>query len=61
MVPRREAWRYTGIFSRRNRFKGALPGLGTATVLFTGYCLFEYFFLDDGHHDAEGHSQEGHH
>jgi NADH dehydrogenase (ubiquinone) 1 beta subcomplex subunit 3 len=32
-----------------------LPGLGTATVLFAGYCGYEYFFLEDDHHgDAHG-------
>lgn len=51
---RREAWRYTGQFTRFNRFKTALPGLGTATVAFAAYCAYEYFFLDDGHH-GDGH------
>ncbi len=53
----REAWRYTGIFSRWNRYKNAFPGLGIASVAFAGYCLYEHFFLKDEHH---GHS-EGHH
>ncbi|POR32142.1 NADH-ubiquinone oxidoreductase B12 subunit family protein [Tolypocladium paradoxum] len=54
---RAEAWRYTGTFSRWNRFRGTLPGLGTATVAFAGYCVYEHFFLDDGHH----HGEEQHH
>ncbi|KAJ9154984.1 hypothetical protein NKR23_g2427 [Pleurostoma richardsiae] len=54
-----EAWRYSGLFSRRNRFKNALPGLGIATVAFAAYCGYEYFFLKDEHH-GEGHG-EAHH
>nr|POE76160.1 hypothetical protein CFP56_59640 [Quercus suber] len=34
---RHEAWRYSGPFSRYNRFKGSFPGLGIATVAFAGY------------------------
>ncbi|EGS20745.1 uncharacterized protein CTHT_0025810 [Thermochaetoides thermophila DSM 1495] len=51
---RHEAWRYTGRFSRFNRFKGALPGFGIATVAFTAYCVFEHFFLKDDHHGHHG-------
>jgi len=59
--PYSEAWRYTGPFTRYNRFKGALPGLGTATVAFAVYCTYEYFFLNDSHlghgdeHNGEKH------
>lgn len=56
----REAWRYTGQFSRWNRFKGAFPGLGTATVAFAGYCAYEHFFMEDEHHHGEEHG-EAHH
>ncbi|KAG6032791.1 hypothetical protein E4U41_007133 [Claviceps citrina] len=52
---RAEAWRYIGTFSRWNRFKGALPGLGTATVAFTGYCIYEHFFMEDEHHGEAHH------
>jgi NADH dehydrogenase (ubiquinone) 1 beta subcomplex subunit 3 len=45
-----EAWRYTGRFSRFNRFKSAFPGLGIATVAFAGYCLYEHFFMTEKHH-----------
>lgn len=58
----REIWRITGPFSRYNRFKGALPGLGTATVAFAAYCAYEYIFLSKdqhGHGDA-GHGEEHH-
>ena len=55
----REAWRYSGIFTRWNRFKGSLPGLGIASVAFAAYCGYEYFFLKDEHHGA-GH-EEAHH
>ncbi|KAI5926399.1 NADH-ubiquinone oxidoreductase B12 subunit family-domain-containing protein [Camillea tinctor] len=57
---RTEAWRYTGIFSRWNRFKGAFPGLGVATVAFIAYLGYEKMFLQDDHHHGEGHG-EGHH
>lgn len=40
-----EAWRYTGPFSRWNRFKRGFPGLGIATVAFAIYCGYEYAFL----------------
>ena len=52
-----EHWRYTGPFTRFNRFKGTLPGLGTATVAFTIYCAYEYLFMKDEHH---GHSKHDH-
>ncbi|KAL3251494.1 hypothetical protein ABHI18_010612 [Aspergillus niger] len=52
----REAWRYTGPFSRFNRFKRIFPGFGIASVAFAGYCAYEHFFLkDDHHHHGEGH------
>ncbi|PWW78085.1 hypothetical protein C7212DRAFT_183357, partial [Tuber magnatum] len=56
---RAETWRYTGPFTRWNRFKGAFPGLGIATVAFAAYCAYEAVFLKDehngGHHSvAEG-------
>jgi len=50
-----EAWRYTGPFTRWNRFKGLFPGLGIATVAFAGYCVYEQLFLKDDHHHAEDH------
>ena len=52
-----EQWRYTGPFSRWNRFKGSFPGLGIATVAFAGYCVVEALFFSDDHH---GHN-DGHH
>ncbi|KAL6160426.1 hypothetical protein ACJQWK_09292 [Exserohilum turcicum] len=49
---RYEQWRYTGPFTRFNRFKGSFPGLGIATVAFAGYLVAEQlFFQDKGHHD----------
>jgi NADH dehydrogenase (ubiquinone) 1 beta subcomplex subunit 3 len=51
-----EQWRYTGPFTRFNRFKGAFPGLGIATVAFAAYCGYEYMFLSGGHgHETEHH------
>jgi len=54
-----EAWRYQGVFTRFNRFKNALPGLGIATVAFAAYCGYEYFFLEVKHH-GEGHESDHH-
>ncbi|KAF2679597.1 hypothetical protein K458DRAFT_393722 [Lentithecium fluviatile CBS 122367] len=48
---RYEAWRYTGPFTRWNRFKGAFPGLGIATVAFATYCVAEALFFPDTHHE----------
>ncbi|KAI2612255.1 NADH-ubiquinone oxidoreductase B12 subunit family-domain-containing protein [Hypoxylon fragiforme] len=57
---RAEAWRYTGLFSRWNRFKGAFPGLGIATVAFIAYLGYEKMFLEEEHHHGDSHG-EGHH
>ncbi|KAK1780968.1 hypothetical protein QBC45DRAFT_449708 [Copromyces sp. CBS 386.78] len=45
-----ESWRTTGEFSRSERFRGALPGFGTASVAFAIYCIYEHLFLKDEHH-----------
>ncbi|KAI5307871.1 hypothetical protein KEM55_007181, partial [Ascosphaera atra] len=55
-----EAWRYTGPFTRWNRYKGALPGFGTACVLFAGYCAYEAIFLKKDDHHGHGHAEEHH-
>ncbi|KAI9852838.1 MAG: hypothetical protein M1824_001706 [Vezdaea acicularis] len=58
---RHERWRYTGPFTRFNRFKGSFPGLGIATVAFAIYCGYEYAFVKDEHHQldtAAGSKQE---
>lgn len=46
----REAWRTQGIFTRANRFRGALPGFGIATVAFIAFNIGEYFFLPKNEH-----------
>ncbi|OAL51331.1 hypothetical protein IQ07DRAFT_679600 [Pyrenochaeta sp. DS3sAY3a] len=51
---RYEQWRYTGPFSRFNRFKGSFPGLGIATVAFAGYLAAEQFLWKDEHHGEHG-------
>jgi len=56
---RAETWRYTGPFTRWNRFKGAFPGFGIAAVAFAGYCVYEAVFLKEAHH-GEGHGEEHH-
>ncbi|KXG50055.1 NADH:ubiquinone oxidoreductase, B12 subunit [Penicillium griseofulvum] len=58
---RNETWRYTGPFSRFNRFKGLFPGFGIATVAFAGYCTYEHFFMKDDHHHGDAHHGDGHH
>jgi len=57
---RAEAWRYSGPFSRWNRFKGSFPGLGIATVAFAAYCGYEYMFLKSDHGHEGGHGEEHH-
>ncbi|EPS38370.1 hypothetical protein H072_7887 [Dactylellina haptotyla CBS 200.50] len=60
---RRETWRYTGPFTRMNRFRGLFPGFGIASVAFAGYCVAEYIFFPPekhGHGHDSGHG-EGHH
>nr|POE65048.1 hypothetical protein CFP56_34716 [Quercus suber] len=57
---RHEAWRYSGPFSRYNRFKGSFPGLGIATVAFAGYLVYEQMFMSSAHGHGDGHG-EGHH
>ncbi|KAL1956750.1 hypothetical protein VTO42DRAFT_6803 [Malbranchea cinnamomea] len=52
---RHEAWRYSGPFSRWNRFKAGFPGLGIATVAFAAYCTYEHFFLNTEEHHKKGH------
>lgn len=54
-----EAWRYRGVFTRWNRFKGGLPGFGIAAVAFTAYCIYEHYFLSDPHH-KDSHGTEHH-
>lgn len=55
-----EAWRYTGPFSRWNRFKRAFPGFGIAVVAFGGYLVVEQLFLKDPHAHGEEHGEEHH-
>ncbi|RKF75920.1 NADH-ubiquinone oxidoreductase B12 subunit [Golovinomyces cichoracearum] len=56
---RNEVWRYTGPFTRANRFKNLFPGFGTATIAFAAYCTYEHFFLNQSHKHDEG--DEKHH
>ncbi|KAF2720545.1 hypothetical protein K431DRAFT_89695 [Polychaeton citri CBS 116435] len=60
---RHEAWRYSGPFTRWNRYKGSFPGLGIATVAFAGYLVYEQTFTDHGIlSSGHGHGHdEGHH
>ncbi|EGW32334.1 uncharacterized protein SPAPADRAFT_138598 [Spathaspora passalidarum NRRL Y-27907] len=51
---KRDAWRYEGQFTRYNRFKNTLPGLGIGTAAFLSYWAYEHFILKKGH-DEHGH------
>jgi hypothetical protein len=56
-----EQWRYTGPFTRFQRFKGSFPGLGIATVAFGVYLAAEQAGLlgsEGGHHGDGGHHDE---
>lgn len=53
-----EAWRYTGPFTRRARYAGALPGLGYGTAAFAVYLVYEQITKKNDH--GHGH-EEGHH
>ena len=55
LMRRSEQWRYTGPFTRFNRFKGSFPGLGIATVAFGVYLAAEQAGLlkDEGGHHTE--------
>jgi NADH dehydrogenase (ubiquinone) 1 beta subcomplex subunit 3 len=55
-----EAWRYTGPFTFRERFRGSFPGLGIAVGAFAVYLVAEQLFFKDSHGHGEGHG-EGHH
>jgi NADH dehydrogenase (ubiquinone) 1 beta subcomplex subunit 3 len=59
MESHREAWRYTGPFTRWNRFKGALPGFGIGAAAFGVYLVYEALFMkDEGHSGHSEHSGE---
>uniref|UniRef100_A0A060TEN9 ARAD1D16302p n=1 Tax=Blastobotrys adeninivorans TaxID=409370 RepID=A0A060TEN9_BLAAD len=49
---RKEAWRYQGPFTRANRFKGSLPGIGIGAGAFILLNVYEYFTASGGdkHH-----------
>ena len=55
----REAWRYTGPFTRIARFRGMFPGFGIASVAFGIYLGYEYLFLKDEHGHGHGDGRQG--
>ncbi len=55
-----EAWRYTGPFSRWNRFKGLFPGFGIGLAAFGAYLAYEQMFAQPSHGHGEGHGEEHH-
>ncbi|KAF2238751.1 hypothetical protein EV356DRAFT_529184 [Viridothelium virens] len=54
---RNEQWRYSGPFTRWNRFKGAFPGLGLATGAFIIYLAYDAVVARPDH----SHAESGHH
>lgn len=48
-----EAWRYTGPFTRWNRFKGAFPGFGYGLAAFLLYSAYEAATGSGGHGHGE--------
>ncbi|KIW09207.1 uncharacterized protein PV09_00135 [Verruconis gallopava] len=57
---RYEAWRYTGPFSTRNRFRGSFPGLGIGAGAFAVYLVVEALFFKDDHAHGKEHGESGH-
>jgi NADH dehydrogenase (ubiquinone) 1 beta subcomplex subunit 3 len=55
-----EAWRYTGPFSRMNRFRGVFPGFGIGLAAFGVYMVYEQMFMKSSHGHGEGHGEEHH-
>lgn len=55
-----EAWRYSGPFTRFNRFKGSLPGLGIGAGAFGIYLVVDALFLKDDHAHGNDHTTAGH-
>ena len=55
-----ELWRYTGPFTRAQRFKGAFPGFGIAVVAFAGYLVAEQVFFPPAEHGHGEDHGEGH-
>lgn len=55
LTPSSEAWRYTGPFTRANRFKNLFPGFGIASVAFGVYLVVEHFFFPEHDHHEAGH------
>ncbi|CAN6647190.1 hypothetical protein TRVA0_022S00980 [Trichomonascus vanleenenianus] len=46
---RKEAWRFTGPFSRANRFRGHLPGIGIGAGAFVLLNIYEYLTGSNSH------------
>lgn len=56
LIVNREAWRYSGPFTRWNRFKGAFPGFGIGLGAFLVYSAYEAAFAKDTHGHGHGES-----
>ena len=57
-----EAWRYTGPFTRRQRFKNLFPGFGIASAAFAVYLVYDFATAkaDDHGGHSEEHGQQHH-
>lgn len=48
---KRDAWRYQGVFSKSNRFKGLFPGFYIGLGAFIAYSVYEdYLAPKPAHH-----------
>ncbi|KAI8821460.1 uncharacterized protein EV422DRAFT_528209 [Fimicolochytrium jonesii] len=45
---KRDAWRYNDYFSRANRVKAMVPGLGMATAAFAVYVAYDKWYQTSG-------------
>ena len=41
---KRDAWRYEGVFSKANRFRGIFPGFYVGLGAFLAYSIYEDYF-----------------
>lgn len=46
----RDAWRYQGVFSKSQRFKGLFPGFYLGLGAFVAYSLYEDYLAPKSHH-----------
>ncbi|ODQ48156.1 hypothetical protein PICMEDRAFT_15973 [Pichia membranifaciens NRRL Y-2026] len=47
---KRDAWRYQGVFSKSQRFKGLFPGFYIGLGAFVAYSVYEDYLAPKPHH-----------